>query len=53
MAHLVPAPWPPPSIGTERLVLREREPRDRQALVDLFTEDERYEEWAAEQWLGV
>ena len=37
MAHLVPAPWPPPLIRTERLVLREPEPRDRQALIDLFT----------------
>ena len=37
MAHLVPAPWPPPLIRTERLVLREPEPRGRQALIDLFT----------------
>lgn len=37
MAHLVPAPWPPPPIRTHRLVLREPEPRDREALIDLFT----------------
>ena len=37
MADLSPAPWPPPPIRTERLVLREPEPRDRGALIELFT----------------
>lgn len=54
MAHLVPAPWPPPPIRSERLVLREPEPRNRLALVELFASPvERYEDYGAEQWLGV
>ncbi|MBD5787781.1 GNAT family N-acetyltransferase [Cellulosimicrobium terreum] len=32
--------WPPPEIRTERLVLREPEARDREAVVDLFTAPE-------------
>lgn len=37
MAHLVTDSWPPAPISTKRLVLREVEPRDRLALIDLFT----------------
>ncbi len=32
--------WPPAPIKTERLVLREPEPRDRTAVIDLFTSPE-------------
>lgn len=40
MAHLAPASWPPPLIRTKRLLLREAESRDREALIDLFTSAE-------------
>lgn len=36
MTGLGPAPWPPAPIGTERLVLRESEARDRAAFIELF-----------------
>lgn len=35
-----PAPWPPAPIGTERLVLRESEARDRAAFIELFASPE-------------
>jgi RimJ/RimL family protein N-acetyltransferase len=34
------AAWPPGPITTERLVLREPEPRDRPAIIDLFASEE-------------
>ncbi|MCP9985991.1 GNAT family N-acetyltransferase [Streptomyces sudanensis] len=40
MPGLDPAAWPPAPIRTERLVLRESEPRDRAAFVDLFASPE-------------
>ncbi len=40
MADLASAPWPPPPISTERLVLREPEPTDRTAFIELFTSAE-------------
>jgi RimJ/RimL family protein N-acetyltransferase len=40
MAHLTRAPWPPAPIKTNRLVVREPDARDRQALIDLFTSAE-------------
>ncbi|MCX4615704.1 GNAT family N-acetyltransferase [Streptomyces mirabilis] len=36
MAELGPVDWPPTPIRTERLVLRESEPRDRAAFIELF-----------------
>jgi RimJ/RimL family protein N-acetyltransferase len=90
MAELGLVAWPPAPIRTARLVLREREARDRAAVIELFaspevgtyiggprprdelertlpealtgrpgrghagfTEVERFEEYGAEQWLGV
>lgn len=40
MTELGPIDWPPAPIGTERLVLREPEARDRPAIVELFTSPE-------------
>ncbi|MCP9956789.1 GNAT family N-acetyltransferase [Streptomyces sudanensis] len=40
MPGLDPAAWPPAPRRTERLVLRESEPRDRAAFVDLFASPE-------------
>ncbi|WP_441250710.1 GNAT family N-acetyltransferase [Kitasatospora sp. McL0602] len=40
MTELGPVPWPPASIRTERLVLREPEARDRAAVIELFTSPE-------------
>lgn len=38
MAHLASAAWPPEPITTERLVLRASEARDREAMIDLFSD---------------
>ncbi|MEV7414825.1 GNAT family N-acetyltransferase [Streptomyces sp. NPDC089919] len=40
MTDLATLPWPPAPIGTDRLVLREPEPRDRTAVVELLTSAE-------------
>jgi RimJ/RimL family protein N-acetyltransferase len=40
MTELGPVAWPPAPIGTERLVLREPEARDRAALIELFASPE-------------
>ncbi|MET9668462.1 GNAT family N-acetyltransferase [Streptomyces sp. NPDC006475] len=40
MTGLGPVAWPPASIRTERLVLRESEARDRAAFIDLFASPE-------------
>ena len=40
MADLGPVAWPPAPIKTERLVLRESEPRDRVAFIELFASSE-------------
>lgn len=40
MTGLSPATWPPAPIWTERLVLRESEPRDRAAFIELFASPE-------------
>ncbi|MGW7052652.1 GNAT family N-acetyltransferase [Streptomyces sp. NPDC054887] len=40
MTALGPVAWPPAPIGTERLVLRESEARDRTAFIELFTSPE-------------
>ena len=40
MHELGPVAWPPAPIRTERLVLREPEPRDRAALIELFASPE-------------
>jgi RimJ/RimL family protein N-acetyltransferase len=40
MPELGPVTWPPDPIGTERLVLRESEARDRAAFIDLFSSPE-------------
>ncbi|WP_405567185.1 GNAT family N-acetyltransferase [Streptomyces sp. NBC_01167] len=40
MTGLGPVAWPPASIRTERLVLRESEARDRAAFIDLFASTE-------------
>jgi len=40
MTDLGPLPWPPAPIGTSRLVLRESEPRDRRAVIELFVSPE-------------
>ena len=40
MADLGSITWPPVPIGTERLVLRESEARDRGALIELFTSEQ-------------
>ncbi|QGZ47207.1 MULTISPECIES: GNAT family N-acetyltransferase [Streptomyces] len=40
MTGLVPVAWPPAPIGTERLVLRESEVRDRAAFIELFASPE-------------
>lgn len=38
MAHLDAVTWPPEAITTERLVLRASEARDREAMLDLFSD---------------
>lgn len=40
MTRSEPFAWPPAPIKTERLVLREPEARDREALIDLFSSPE-------------
>jgi RimJ/RimL family protein N-acetyltransferase len=40
MTELGPVAWPPEPIRTERLVLRESEPRDRTAFIDLLASPE-------------
>jgi RimJ/RimL family protein N-acetyltransferase len=40
VADLGPVAWPPEPIRTERLVLREPEPRDRAAVIDLLASPE-------------
>jgi RimJ/RimL family protein N-acetyltransferase len=40
MADLGPVAWPPEPIRTERLVLREPEPRDRAAVIELLASPE-------------
>ncbi len=40
MADLEPDAWPPAPISTERLLLREPEPRDRAAIIELFATPE-------------
>ncbi|MEV4230101.1 GNAT family N-acetyltransferase [Streptomyces bobili] len=40
MTDLHPVTWPPASISTERLVLREPEPRDRAAFIELLASPE-------------
>jgi RimJ/RimL family protein N-acetyltransferase len=40
MTELGPVPWPPEPIRTERLVLRESEPRDRSAFIELLASPE-------------
>jgi RimJ/RimL family protein N-acetyltransferase len=40
MGDLGPVTWPPDPIKTDRLVLRESEPRDRPAVIELFTSPE-------------
>ncbi|MFB7329863.1 GNAT family N-acetyltransferase, partial [Streptomyces sp. NPDC056190] len=40
MTELGPVVWPPAPIGTERLVLRESEARDRAAFIELFASAE-------------
>ncbi|MGW1378452.1 GNAT family N-acetyltransferase [Streptomyces sp. NPDC002446] len=40
MTELGPGAWPPAPIGTERLVLRESEARDRAAFIELFASPE-------------
>lgn len=40
MPELGPVPWPPAPIGTERLVVRESDARDRAALIELFSSPE-------------
>jgi RimJ/RimL family protein N-acetyltransferase len=40
MADMEPVDWPPEPIKTERLVLREPEPRDRAAFIELLTSPE-------------
>jgi RimJ/RimL family protein N-acetyltransferase len=40
MSHPADAAWPPPTIVTERLILREPESKDRAALIELFTSPE-------------
>jgi RimJ/RimL family protein N-acetyltransferase len=40
MADLEPVAWPPGPIHTERLVLRQSEPRDRPAVIELFASAE-------------
>ncbi len=40
MAHLDGVTWPPAPILTDRLVLRAAEARDREALLDLFSDDQ-------------
>ncbi|WLW54968.1 GNAT family N-acetyltransferase [Streptomyces sp. YU58] len=40
MTELGPVAWPPAPIRTERLVLRESEPRDRATFVELFASPE-------------
>ncbi|MGW2118948.1 GNAT family N-acetyltransferase [Streptomyces zhihengii] len=40
MTALGPCAWPPAPIGTERLVLRESEARDRAAFIELFASPE-------------
>jgi RimJ/RimL family protein N-acetyltransferase len=40
VGDLGPVTWPPAPVGTERLVLREPEARDRVAIIDLFTSPE-------------
>lgn len=40
MPDLGPVTWPPAPIGTERLVLRESEARDRAAFIELFSSPE-------------
>ncbi|MGC9156495.1 MAG: GNAT family N-acetyltransferase, partial [Ferrimicrobium sp.] len=42
MADLGQVSWPPPPIVTERLILRESEPRDRSAMIELFSSSEVY-----------
>ncbi|WP_431247606.1 GNAT family N-acetyltransferase [Leifsonia xyli] len=38
MAHLDGVTWPPAPIATERLILRAAEARDREAMLDLFSD---------------
>ncbi|MGO4593610.1 GNAT family N-acetyltransferase [Leifsonia sp. 2TAF2] len=38
MAHLDEVTWPPAPIATDRLILRAAESRDREALLDLFSD---------------
>ena len=40
MTELGPVAWPPAPVRTERLVLRESEPRDRAAFIELFASPE-------------
>jgi RimJ/RimL family protein N-acetyltransferase len=40
MTELGPVAWPPEQIGTERLVLREPEARDRAAFIELLASEE-------------
>ncbi len=40
MAHLDGVTWPPAPIRTERLILRAAEARDREAMLDLFSDEE-------------
>ncbi|MFD7023408.1 GNAT family N-acetyltransferase [Promicromonospora sukumoe] len=40
MADLGPLTWPPAPISTERLLLRQPEPRDRAAIIELGASDE-------------
>lgn len=40
MTEFGPVAWPPAPIGTERLVLRESEARDRAAFIELFASAE-------------
>ena len=39
MAHLDGVIWPPAPISTERLILRAAEARDREAMLDLFSDE--------------
>ncbi|MCX4745640.1 GNAT family N-acetyltransferase [Kitasatospora sp. NBC_01287] len=40
MTESIQLPWPPAPIRTERLVLREPEPQDRAAIIELFSSPE-------------
>jgi RimJ/RimL family protein N-acetyltransferase len=39
MAHLDGVTWPPAPLSTERLILRAAEARDREAMLDLFSDE--------------